>query len=268
MLSSHREQLRSIVPVVDSETLRVAAAELRRGLFGVLDRDVPLATDADAPGALLLGTRGSPALVPFEAATTPLELGRDGFLLQTLPGGGAGRTGIVGGSDAGVLYGAFHLLRLLQSGADVTHLALSSRPKVALRLLEHCDNFDRTVERGYAGMSLWDWHALPHYLDPRYTDYARACASLGINGCVLTNVNESALVLSDPWIEKVAALARIFRPYGLRVYLAARLSAPIDLDGRATADPRARDVQGWWRRRVDSIYRQIRDFGGFLVQAS
>ncbi len=265
-LASCHERLCSIVLMADSATLRVAAAELRRGLSGLLGRDVPLATDADAEGALLLGTRGAPVLAPFEAAKGTPELGREGFLLQALTEGGATRTGIVGGSDAAVLYGVFHLLRLLQSGADITQLSLSSRPKISLRLLEHWDNLDRTVERGYAGMSLWDWHALPHYVDPRYTDYARACASLGINGCVLANAD--ALVLSEPWIEKVAALARVFRPYALRVYLAARISAPTELDGLATADPREKDVQGWWRRRVDGIYRRIPDFGGFVVNAS
>jgi alpha-glucuronidase len=124
------------------------------------------------------------------------------------------------------------------------------------------------VERGYAGFSLWDWHKLPDYLDPRYTDYARACASLGINGSVLTNVNANALVLSDLWLEKVAALARVFRPYAVRVYLTARFSAPIELDGLDTADPRDKDVQAWWRRRVDHIYEVIPDFGGFLVKAN
>jgi alpha-glucuronidase len=111
-------------------------------------------------------------------------------------------------------------------------------------------------------------HQLPHHLEPRYTDYARACASIGINGSVLTNVNANALVLSDAWLDKVAALAGVFRPYAMRVYLSARFSAPMDLDGLPTADPRDKDVQAWWRRRVDRIYHVIPDFGVFLVKAN
>ncbi|HBX98173.1 MAG TPA: alpha-glucuronidase, partial [Hyphomonas sp.] len=90
------------------------------------------------------------------------------------------------------------------------------RPKTKLRLLNHWDNLDRHVERGYAGQSIWDWHRLPDYLDPKYTDYARANASIGINGVSLTNVNADATVLTAPYLEKVAALADIFRPYGIR----------------------------------------------------
>jgi alpha-glucuronidase len=270
-LAAYRKQLRSIVPTSDSPTLRAAVAELARGLSGLLGRDVPVSADPEAPGALVLGLRQGAALAAFEtqfeARAGAPELGREGFLLQTVSGRRA-RTGIIGASAAGVLYGAFHLLRLLKSQQPIDSLSLSSRPRVGLRLLDHWDNLDRTVERGYAGFSLWDWHKLPDYLDPRYTDYARACASLGINGSVLTNVNANALILSDLWLEKVAALARVFRPYAVRVYLTARFSAPIELDGLHTADPRDKDVQAWWRRRVDHIYEVIPDFGGFLVKAN
>ena len=103
---------------------------------------------------------------------------------------------IAGNEDVGVLYGAFHFLRLLQTRASIDNLNLSSAPKVQHRVLNHWDNLDGTVERGYSGASIWDWHKLPDYLDPRYTDYARACASLGINGTVLTNVNANAIVLA------------------------------------------------------------------------
>jgi alpha-glucuronidase len=266
-LGAYRERLRSIVPTADSPILRAAVAELRRGLFGLLGRDVPVEADAEAAGALVIAPRGSSALAAFEARAEPRELGREGFELRTL-NAPVKRTGIVGASDTGALYGAFHLLRLLQTGQNIEPLSVTSRPRVGLRLLDHWDNLDRTVERGYAGFSLWDWHELPHHLDPRYTDNARACASIGINGSVLTNVNANALVLSDPWLDKVAALAGVFRPYGMRVYLTARFSAPIDLDGLPTADPRDKDVQAWWRRRVDRIYKVIPDFGGFLVKAN
>src|SRR5207253_4141129 len=158
---------------------------------------------------------------------------------------------IAANRDIGVLYGAFALLRLIQTDSQLRDLAVVSAPRLRLRLLDHWDNLDRTVERGYAGHSLWDWPHLPDSIDPRYRDYARANASLGINGTVLTNVNANATALSPEYIAKVAALANVFRPYGLRVYLTARFSAPIELGGVATADPLDSVVRAWWGRKVD-----------------
>jgi alpha-glucuronidase len=124
------------------------------------------------------------------------------------------------------------------------------------------------VERGYAGRSLWDWDRLPGTVAPRYRDYARANASIGINGSVLTNVNASARVLTPEYIAKAAAIANVFRPYGIRVYLTARFSAPIELGGLKTADPLDSSVRDWWRRKADELYAAIPDFGGFLVKAN
>lgn len=124
------------------------------------------------------------------------------------------------------------------------------------------------MERGYAGNSIWDWHRLPLYLDQRYTDYARANASVGINGTVLTNVNANAIVLTKSYLEKLAALANVFRPYGIKVYLIARFSAPIELGKLKTADPNDPAVQQWWKDKVDEIYKYVPDFGGFLVKAN
>jgi alpha-glucuronidase len=273
-LAAYRQQLTSIVAGAGSATLEVAVAELQRGLRGLLGRDIPIGSDPSQPGALVLGGSGGAALDGFNVSELLGTVGSEGFVLQAAAGStptvaaGGPRMAIAAATDLGVLYGAFHLLRLLQTGADVTGLSLASRPKLQLRVLNHWDNLDRTIERGYAGFSLWDWQKLPDYLDPRYVDYARACASVGINGSVLTNVNANALVLTEPYLEKVAALARVFRPYGVRVYLTARFSAPIELDGLPTADPRDKEVQAWWRRRVDNIYRHIPDFGGFAVKAN
>ena len=139
---------------------------------------------------------------------------------------------------------------------------------MAYRLLNHWDNLDRTVERGYAGFSLWDWHKLPDYTTPRYTDYARANASIGINGTVLTNVNANAVALTEHYLVKAAALADVFRPYGIRVYLTARFSAPMEIGGLATADPLDPDVRAWWQQKAAEVYRHIPDFGGFLVKAN
>jgi alpha-glucuronidase len=143
-------------------------------------------------------------------------------------------------------------------------LNIEEKPQTTHRLLNHWDNLDRTIERGYAGFSIWDWHKLPDYIDPRYTDYARANASLGINGTVITNVNANALVLTDQYIKKVAALAKVFRPYGIKIYLTARFSAPVEIGGLKTADPLDPQVSDWWKTKIEEIYKAIPDFGDFL----
>lgn len=217
--------------------------------------------------ALVLGTPQSSALVAAfgnEVAT----LGDEGFLIRQVRTEGRDVLLVAARRDVGVLYGTFHLLRLLQRGMPLRGLDVRESPRVALRVLDHWDNLDRYVERGYAGSSLWDWQTLPQWRDPRYTDYARANASLGINGTVLNNVNASALSLSPAYLAKAAALADLFRPYGIRVYLSARFSAPIELGGLATADPLDPGVRRWWRDKVDEIHARIPDFGGFLVKAN
>jgi alpha-glucuronidase len=145
---------------------------------------------------------------------------------------------------------------------------LVSSPKLPLRVLNHWDNLDRGVERGYAGESIWNWWELPGIVDPRYTDYARANASLGINGTVLNNVNAKAEVLGAPFLAKAAAVANVLRPWGIRVYLSVRWSTPLELHETRTADPLDPEVAAWWRRKADEIYRTIPDFGGFLVKAN
>jgi len=248
-------------PEVDS-----ALSELQRGLSGLLGRDVPLA-DQPCAGGILLGTPGSQPLL--DGLDLPLDkLGPEGFLLRSLELGGVAVTVIAAHGDTGLLYGSFALLRHLQAGASLEGLDVSEAPAIRLRLLDHWDNLDRTVERGYAGESIWDWWHLPDYVDPRYTDYARANASIGINGAVLNNVNAQPEVLSARYIRKAAAVADELRPWGMRVYLAIRFSAPVDIGGLDTADPLDPAVQAWWAAKADEIYASIPDFGGFLVKAN
>src|SRR6185369_9581773 len=114
----------------------------------------------------------------------------------------------------------------------------------------------------------WGVAQLPDSVSPRYRDYARANASIGINGTVLTNVNANARVLTPEYLAKVAALAGVFRPYGIKVFLTARFSAPIEIGGLKTADPLDEAVRLWWKSKADEIYKFVPDFGGFLVKAN
>src|SRR4029079_2219066 len=196
------------------------------------------------------------------------NLGKEGFVISTKKTDQKNIIIIAANSDVGVLYGVFQLLRLLETHQSIEKLSIVSIPKIQNRVLDHWDNLNRTVERGYAGASIWNWHLLPGYIDKRYIDYARANASIGINGTVLTNVNANAQILTKTFLEKVAALANTFRPYGIKVYLTARFSAPVEIGGLKTADPLNEEVKAWWKRKVDTIYQYIPDFGGFLVKAN
>jgi alpha-glucuronidase len=267
-LAAYRAQLQHLVSSPADATLTRAIDELRRGLGGLLGRDLPLAS-APGSGSLIAGTPAtSPVVAALGLEARLARVGADGFVLASISVRGAPALVLAANTSLGVLYGAFHLLRLVQTESDLTGLSVDERPRVALRILNHWDNLDRTIERGYAGFSLWDWHKLPDIVDPRYSDYARACASVGLNGSVLTNVNANALVLSDRYLDRVAALADVFRPYGIKVYLTARFSAPVELGKLKTADPLAPEVQAWWKQRADAIYARIPDFGGFAVKAN
>jgi alpha-glucuronidase len=171
-------------------------------------------------------------------------------------------------SEIGALYGAFHLLRLMQTGQPLTRLNISERPRLQLRLVNHWDNLDGSIERGYAGRSLWQWSELPGKISPRYKDYARAQASIGINGAAINNVNADARILSSEFLQKVAAIAEVWRPYGVRMYVSINVASPISLGGLATADPLDKGVADWWKAKASEIYKVIPDFGGFLVKAN
>lgn len=247
-------------------TLTAAADELRRGSEGMLGYPLVWRETVMGDGAVVLGTGKSPLIAPLGLPLA--QLGPEGYLIRSATIDGKRVTVIAANQDVGVLYGVFRFLKLMQTRQPLDNLDISDAPKLKVRVLNHWDNLDRYVERGYAGQSIWDWQKLPGYKDPRYTDYARANASIGINGTVLTNVNANADVLRPEWLEKVKALADVFRPWGIKVYLTARFSAPIEIGGLKTADPLDPAVAAWWRAKVDEIYRIIPDFGGFLVKAN
>lgn len=243
----------AVTATADTPRTRAAIGELRAGLAGRVPRvELRILGDADA----------GPAAVSAEG------LGAEGYVIRTVVSGGVRRVVIAGTSDRGLLYGAFALLRYLDSGGDPARVDQRSAPRIKLRIVDHWDNLDDFVERGYAGRSIFDWWTLPEYKDPLYTDYARAEASIGINGTVLNNVGAQPEVLTAPYIAKAAALADIFRPWGIRVYLSVRFTAPMQLGGLRTADPMDPAVQGWWKAKADEIYQAIPDFGGFLVKAN
>lgn len=198
------------------------------------------------------------------ADETHRRLGKEGYTIRT----SEGKTVLEAATEQGLLYATYHLLRLQAEGADCTRLDIREKPAFDIRVLNHWDNLDGTVERGYAGRSLWKWEELTDSVPVRYREYARANASVGINGTVLNNVNASAGILSAGYLQKVRKLADVFRPYGIRVYLSVNFASPMKLGGLSTADPLDEEVARWWKEKVQEIYGLIPDFGGFLVKAN
>ncbi|KAF0149554.1 MAG: Alpha-glucuronidase [Ignavibacteria bacterium] len=251
-----------------SETFSVIKDELNNGLSGLLNKNFEFTNRFEKNGVLYVGVSSSETIKEMNLESKLSHISDDGFLILSTKIKNKKAIVVTAKTDAGVLYGVFHFLRLLQTQQEISNLNVSSSPKINLRLLNHWDNLDRTSERGYAGFSIWDWHRLPDYIDQRYKDYARANASIGINGTVLTNVNANAFILTHDYLLKVAALAKIFRPYGIKVYLTARFSAPVEIGKLQTADPLNDDVKKWWKEKAEEIYKLVPDFGGFLVKAN
>jgi alpha-glucuronidase len=257
-----------VIPENAPPTVLAARDELVAGLRGLLGVDVPVVAKTSRDNALLLGRPNDPAIAALVTETDLRAASEEGYIVRRVAVAGGHRIAIIANRDIGLLYGAFALLRQLQTNQSLDNLNLVSAPKIQRRLLNHWDNLNRQIERGYAGFSLWEWFYLPEIHSPRYRDYARACASLGLNGTVINNVNADAQILTPAYLAKVAALAAEFRPYGVRIYLTARFSAPLESGGLKTADPLDPAVAAWWRDKAAEIYRTIPDFGGFLVKAN
>lgn len=268
LLEKYRKQCASLYVEGVSATMDVVRKELTNGLSKMLDKEVQIVSVLES-NQVIAGIYGpSSVLAEVLSPNEVQDLSEEGYVILSKNFQGKNVLVIAANHDIGVLYGTYHFLRLMQTQKDITSINIRSSPKIDIRILNHWDNLDRTVERGYAGFSIWNWHQLPEYQDPRYEDYARANASIGINATVLTNVNANALALSPFYLEKVKVLADIFRPYGIKVYLTARFSAPMELGNLQTADPQDQEVRLWWKKKVSEIYSYVPDFGGFLVKAN
>jgi alpha-glucuronidase len=272
-LAEVRALCASIYLPAATPTLAAARDELAQGLRAMLGSDVRFC-DKPADATVVIGkTDGALGLrnddihdgSPLFAL---LWMAPGGFVIDRVPFAGQLPLAIASFSDAGVLYGVFHFLRQLQLGKPLDAIEGASGPRFGLRMLDHWDNLDGSIERGYAGRSLWRWDELPDTITLRMRDYARANASIGINAVALNNVNADARILTPPYLRKVAELADVFRAWGIRVFLSARFSAPIEIGGLPTADPFDADVAAWWQAKADEIFAFIPDFGGFVVKAN
>ena len=281
VLKQYRQAIECVVLAGESKTLGIVRDELKRSLDAMLGVGLRFRAAAARENALVLGTPERSDIVRQLHRQGKLQnLGSEGYFITTVTTGENKSIVIAANSDVGLLYGTFHFLRLLQTRQPIEHLDIVSSPRIGYRLLDHWDNLDGSIERGYAGKSLWKWNDLPRKIDKRYHDYARANASIGINGTVLNNVNANPAILKHSYLRKIAALADVFRPYGIRVFLSVNFSSPIKarfeqegnrkggIGNLPTADPLDPKVRLWWKEKVKEIYALIPDFGGFLVKAS
>ncbi len=267
--SEYKNNLKGIVILGNSETIKIAEKELKAGLSDMFGNIPEIRSDIKGESNLIIGSQSNlNAEIKIELQSDLDKINTEGFIIKSISIKNKKQIVITGKNDVAVLYGVFNFLRLMQTNKSIKNLNITDSPKTNIRILNHWDNLDRTVERGYAGFSLWNWQKLPDFIDQRYIDYARANASIGINGTVLTNVNANALILTPQYLEKVEALANVFRPYGIKVYLTARFSAPIEIGNLKTADPKDPEVINWWKNKTAEIYKRIPDFGGFLVKAN
>ena len=267
-VAAYRSHITSLVVDGKSPTFEIISDELSDGLTGLLGKSISRAEKVDRDGTVLVVKSNSGLAASLNWKQQLESLGPEGFRIASIRLGGHSVIVIASAGESGALYGAFHFLRLLQTLKPIAHLNIVEKPRLQIRMLDHWDNLDGSIERGYAGRSLWNWSELPEKIDPRLRDYARANASIGINGAALNNVNANARILTAEYLRKVATIADVFRPYGIRVFLSARFSAPIDLGDLRTADPLDSGVAQWWKNKADEIYKLIPDFGGFLVKAN
>ncbi len=257
ILIEYQHNIRLVYIESSSPTSAILKSEIVNGLKGLLNKKISI-TKNKVEADLL-----------FNINTKTATNSEEGFDIHSIKNkDNKFKVYISAKKDIGLLYGGFHFLRILQNEQSIDTININSSPSLSIRILNHWDNLNRSIERGYAGISIFNWHTLPDYIDQRYIDYARANASIGINGTVLTNVNANATILTTSYLLKVKALADLFRPYGIKVYLTARFSAPIELDKLKTADPLNSEVQRWWKNKAKEIYELIPDFGGFLVKAN
>ena len=264
----YKQYLETITLTAESDVLTTAVSELQAGVKAMLGFAPELKKEKNDRNGIIIGTLDS-----LEANLVPEKvqsLKTDGYLIEDISEDGLHRLILVGQSEQGVLYGVFHLLRELQRRNSLKGISISENPQNELRMINHWDNMDGSIERGYAGNSIF-------YQDDQITgdkeriqDYARLLASVGINAISINNVNvhpEAMHLITEKHLDEVAKLAGIFRTYGIKLFLSVSFASPIFIGKLDTADPYDERVRQWWKDQVKLIYKYIPDFGGFLVKA-
>ena len=268
LLQKYKDNLKAIMIIGESETIQIAKKELMNGLTGLLGTSLPLTNSIDQSEILIVGSFSNFSQLENTDLKTKIALvGKEGYVISNQIIDSKKTIVITANNDIGILYGVFNFLRLLQTHQDISNIDIVSFPKTKLRMLNHWDMYNRAHE--YNSLpSIWEWHTLPTYIKQTYIDYARVNASIGINGTSPNCVDADPRFLTKEYLIKFKALADVFRPYGIQMFMSPNFNAPMSLGGLTTADPNNPEVREWWNKKVKEIYELIPDFGGFLVKAN
>jgi alpha-glucuronidase len=250
-----------------SNIIKTAQDELMKGISSMCSFVPVITNDFTSRGTvLILETERSEKIVNIFGKERFYDLGLDGYIIKSI----GSKIIITGKSDIGVLYGVFHFLRILQIGSPLNDLDIVETPQNKIRMVDHWDNLDGTIERGYAGNSIFFKDNRISFDPSRVKDYSRLLSSVGINFVSLNNVNvreNEMKLITREYLPDLAKIADIFRSYGIRVFLSVNFASPTYVGKLLTSDPLNESVKKWWSERVKEIYRYIPDFGGFLVKA-
>jgi alpha-glucuronidase len=257
-----------IVVVGDGAILASAAAEFRLGIERMLGKKLSIDSRLGERDVILLGTAASIEQLLVGQDNLWLDnLDSEGFVIKWLTVNGNRRLCVIGGGDRGLLYGTYALLRIVALHRPVEGIDIREEPAAPIRILNHWDNLDGTIERGYAGRSIFwkDDHVTTDLTRAR--DYARLMASVGLNGCSINNVNADARVVSTEYLPEIARIAEVFRPWGVRLYVSLNFASPREIGRVETFDPLDPAAVAFWKQTVDDVYRAVPDLGGFVLKA-
>ena len=271
LLDSYITQCSHIIIHIDTPIVNSAKAELTNGLYGMLGIKPSVWETPRGSSFIMLGILGENKYVDNEILKSEKDrVYKDGYIIKTIDKEKEKSIIIASKTEKGILYGVFAFLRLIKMQSDIDNLFLIDNPHNPLRIVNHWDNMDGSIERGYAGKSIFFENNKIIENNGRITDYARLLASVGINGVVINNVNvhktETKLITKE-YLSDVAKLAEFFRNYGITLYLSINYASPMELGDLDTADPLDEGVKLWWKNKAKEIYDFIPDFGGFLVKA-
>jgi alpha-glucuronidase len=256
----------SITLLGSSDILLAARDEFTRGMRGMLGRNPRHLSTVPASGGVVLGKLREVTLA-FPSAQLGASLPDDGFLVKTVRQGSARYTIVAGQTDRGVLYGVFALLRKIALEDPIDSLDEKQIPSTPIRWVNHWDNLDGSIERGYGGRSIF-WENRHARADlSRVSDYGRMLASIGINACSINNVNADPAILSADMLPDIARIAAAFRPWGVRIAIAVDFGSPKSVGGLDTFDPLDPPVAAWWNAKADEIYRAVPDLAGIVIKA-
>ncbi len=270
LLNDYKNLLKEISVGENTIIIKNAVDELKKGLAGILGMKPVISAGSTKTAGLLMGTVAGNKELEGLVEEEKGRLEEEGFIIKLITQQKSKRLLVAGQTDRGLMYGVFSLLRLIQTETAIDALPRIENPVNQLRMVNHWDNIDGSIERGYAGKSIFFKNNKIIKNLSRISDYARLMASIGINAIAINNVNVhkfETLLITDNYINDVVRLNEVFRGYGIKLYLSVNFASPLSVGDLDTADPLDKRVRQWWKDKAEYIYSNIPDFGGFLVKA-